>query len=269
MLDLRNTTSRRTGFSLIEMLVVIGIILILAGILVPLVGRSWSKAKQTRMAFDMQTVVTGLEAYKHDTRAYPAVTAAGAGSKALADALIGPGDKAVDKQDGPGFRLHTGGKVYGPYLQPDKFRISNGTTDADALGKIFPAGCLLDGNGNPILYYPAHASVDVTATSKFIVNTGTYPVTDALYNYADNYVSSNPATYFTAPKMFQAMMGDLNASGNIDGSEKAAYTGSYVLWSAGPDGLFGPMGEKGQLQAGDTPTYNDVRRSDDVTNFQR
>jgi type II secretory pathway pseudopilin PulG len=247
------------------MLVVIGIILILAGILVPLVGRSWNKAKQTSMAFDMQAVATALEAYNHDVRHYPIVSVKGTGSKALADALIAPADQATDGQAGPGFRLHTGGKVYGPYLQPDKFKVADGVNDKDIIGRIIPLGCLLDSNGSPILYYPAHAKVDISQPKKFI-DASTYPVTTCLYNYADNDMGViTPATTtdpFTDITVFEAMMGDLNGNGGIEGTEKAAYTGDYLLWSAGPDGLFG-------LEAGKPLNYDNVKKSDDVTNFQR
>jgi type II secretory pathway pseudopilin PulG len=254
------------------MLVVIGIILILAGILVPIVGNSWRRAKQTRMAFDMQAIVTGLEAFKHETGAYPSVTSPQIGSKVLADSLIAPADKTVDNEDGPGFRLRAGGKVYGPYLQPDKFKIADGATNKDILGRVIPIGCLLDSGGRPILYYPAHNQQAVISTAgAFISNS-----TASLYNYADNdmgVIAPSASNYpFTDIKMFEAMMGDVGSNGGngaIDGSEKAASTGPYLLWSAGPDGLFGPMGKNGQLKASDIPTYDDVRRSDDVTNFQR
>ena len=56
-------TTNRRAFTLIEILVVIGIIVLLAGILVPLVGRSLRQAKQTRTAADLQSISTALEAF--------------------------------------------------------------------------------------------------------------------------------------------------------------------------------------------------------------
>lgn len=262
-------TPAPAGFTLIELLVVIGIILLLAGILLPTVSNAWRQAKRTKMAFDIQTIVTALEQYHHELSQYPLVTAQGTGSQVLADALFGPVPSSPPLTR-KGFSFHTGGKVYGPYLQADKFRISDGVNFKDTLGVLVPAGCLLDSNGNPILYYPAHASVSTisqTSPPGFIDNLPyTAPIT-SLYNYRDD---DNPAeTRFTDIKMFRAMMGDLNNDGAITGTEKAAYTGPYLLWSAGPDGLFGPVGDNGQLPATAVPAYNQVHQSDDVTNFQR
>ena len=55
------------AFTLVELLVVIGIIAILIAILVPMVGRAMRQARQTRTSADMQTIATVLEAFKDAT----------------------------------------------------------------------------------------------------------------------------------------------------------------------------------------------------------
>src|SRR5436190_18729986 len=61
----------RRAFTLIEMLVVIGIIALLIAILVPTIMGSVKRAKKVRTAADMQTIRTALDAYKADFGDYP------------------------------------------------------------------------------------------------------------------------------------------------------------------------------------------------------
>ncbi len=62
------------------------------------------------------------------------------------------------------------------------------------------------------------------------------------------------------------MLGDYNCDGLIDPSAQprgeSAFTGDYVLWSAGPDGLYGPT----NATAATPPTANDIQKCDDVLN---
>src|SRR5688500_17446134 len=83
----------RRAFTLIEILVVIGIIVLLAGILVPMVGRAMRQAKQTRTAADLQSIATALEAFKTDHGSYPGadpVIAPNTGAAILGRYLNGP-----------------------------------------------------------------------------------------------------------------------------------------------------------------------------------
>ena len=128
-----NTTRihrRRHAFTLVEILVVIGIIVVLAGILVPLVGRSMRQAKQIRTAADLQSIATALEAFKADHGDYPRTmpNSISSGIGVLGRFLFGPfGDgvtntSAFDNQDPPVFSAKT-------YLPGEVVRVGSQVTD--------------------------------------------------------------------------------------------------------------------------------------------
>ena len=63
------------------------------------------------------------------------------------------------------------------------------------------------------------------------------------------------------------MLGDLNADGKITSPpEEPAYEGAYILWSAGPDEIFGPPA--GPQISTVQDWRKAVEKSDDVTNFR-
>jgi len=66
-MDLRN----RKGFTLIEVIVVAGIIAILAGILVPLIFKEIDEARITRAAADIRSISTGILILRKDAGQWP------------------------------------------------------------------------------------------------------------------------------------------------------------------------------------------------------
>ncbi|MBN1866249.1 prepilin-type N-terminal cleavage/methylation domain-containing protein [Candidatus Sumerlaeota bacterium] len=63
--------SRRSSFTLIELLIVVAIISILAAIAVPNFLESQTRAKVARVRADARTAISALEAYRVDENAYP------------------------------------------------------------------------------------------------------------------------------------------------------------------------------------------------------
>lgn len=319
----RNPNHRRSaarGFTLIEILVVIGIIALITAIAVPAIMASYKKARNIKTAADLQAISTALEAYHTDFGDYPRVGALSSGFAVLGQTLISPGPSGgplptlgaspyragrvastgvpgsgsyaefvcfgkpdpsgegfsttatqsdvttwapfavSDGKDGPGFKARMGGKAYGPYLQPDKFKLEG--------------MAILDGWGNPILYFPARPgkiAQDTTGPGWPLISGGA----GSVYNPADNVsfflrgteAVNVPADATKALKRMDAIC--VRTSANFDGvinaGESAATTGSYMLWSAGANGTFGATYDT--ATAG--PTKQEITKCDDVTNFER
>lgn len=84
-----------SGFTLIELMVVVGIIVLLIGILLPAVSLAYKKAIITRQKADLQSIATALDQYKADFDGnYPSVDADNTGAAVLGKALFGMGDAA-------------------------------------------------------------------------------------------------------------------------------------------------------------------------------
>jgi len=117
---------RRRGFTLLELMMAIGIILLLAGILLPMIVRARRTAQLETMELNLHAIGTALDAYKLDFGDYPRNPSGltdglfeARTDPTLAMALIGPGPAGyilptgspngyangdVDGADGTGFR---------------------------------------------------------------------------------------------------------------------------------------------------------------------
>ena len=71
---------QRKGFTLIELMIVIAIIIILAAIAIPNYLRMTDRARRSRVAGDFASIATALEAYSVDWGQYPEATAFGNGA---------------------------------------------------------------------------------------------------------------------------------------------------------------------------------------------
>jgi prepilin-type N-terminal cleavage/methylation domain-containing protein len=185
--------TRHAGFTLIEVLVAVGIIVLLSGLVLSGVLVAKKKATETRVRSDLALIGTALEAYKGDFGDYPRFddddtpdslnVQLDRGARLLCRALLSPGpagpptaanplgfnvsvgnERGYDGADGPGFRVRPGGvgKVYGPYIDSSKFKLGNPAAPIDTTTGLpkwdknyFTDATILDINGSPILYYPA------------------------------------------------------------------------------------------------------------------
>jgi len=259
--------SRRRAFTLIELLVVVGIIVLLATIALPMMSRAWAQAKRTQMAADLQAISHALEVYRSDFGDYPRPAYTPdrpTGASLLCWALIAPGPATMpggtpggDGADGPGFRIRgTTGTVKGPFLPPDHFTVgvvgkTEGNNPASQVATAVPAkvfdnniDLITDRYYHPILYFPVNRAANAQTGSTYIDNNPA-----ALFDYGLTVSSRSPAGsdglgIDTLPnkltlKVMRFRMGDTNGDGILQASETPAATGPYLLWSPGPDGIYG------------------------------
>lgn len=266
----------RPAFTLLELLVVIGMIAALATILLPAVNRAYVVAQRTRMAADLQVVSQALENYHHDFGAYPRIDYTASpplsGAVILCWGLVAPGPAIAaggsgstftgDGADGPGFRVRgTTGQVFGPYLPASSFPIGTIRNDSSGLIQTLAAtdtfddsqDLLGDRNFAPILYFAANPGANMTQPQGFIApsepSSSSPPAT---FVFGDNaeFLSSgskttNAANMMTNWKVMSYRLGVTTGSGGSgapDGStggQTPIATGPFLLWGAGPDGIFG------------------------------
>lgn len=94
----------RNGFTLVEMMTVIAIIIILAAILLPVMGRAREQSRRTECMSNLHQIAVALKLYKLDERAYPYdLSETGAGKERVlvsGDRWFGPGSDS----DGDGVK---------------------------------------------------------------------------------------------------------------------------------------------------------------------
>ena len=99
----------KSGFTLVEILIVVVILGILAAIVIPQFTEASTEAKESRLVSDLQTVRSQIELYKiqHND------DLPGAGSASFTDAMT----KYTDVDGALATTQAPGDGVYGPYLQ--------------------------------------------------------------------------------------------------------------------------------------------------------
>ena len=65
------STRRSAGFTLFELVIVISIMMVLAGVLVPVVGDRLARARDARRMQDLKTVVAAIDNYLYDNGVLP------------------------------------------------------------------------------------------------------------------------------------------------------------------------------------------------------
>ncbi len=106
------------GFTLLEMMVVVAIIAILAGVLIPNFSRARSQAQTSACVGNEKIIATALELYFTDNQKYPASSAVGGASNTFMAAMSGylnqtPIDPAATSSGYYSYTNTSSGGVYG------------------------------------------------------------------------------------------------------------------------------------------------------------
>src|SRR5689334_3166997 len=94
----RRQSRRGGGFTLVELLVVIGIIAILVGILIPVVSRVRTQAQVTATNARMVQISSAIQAYFMEWQAYPGSFPNSAWVPTVSPALFKPTDSSDPKR---------------------------------------------------------------------------------------------------------------------------------------------------------------------------
>src|SRR5436305_4436231 len=86
----------KSGFTLLELLIVISIIIVLAGITIATMGYVQDKGRRSRAEAEIAAMSAALESYKADNGIYPAASPSGpTANHALYQALTGDGNDSI------------------------------------------------------------------------------------------------------------------------------------------------------------------------------
>jgi type II secretory pathway pseudopilin PulG len=245
------------GFTLVELLVVIGVIVLLIGLLVPMINKAYKTAVRSRITSDLHVIIQGLEAYKLDQRDYPRLAlpdeypnhqpdATGQltpidGAVLLCWALYAPGPDVAatpniqpDGANGPGFRQRgTTGTVYGPYIAVNALRIGN-ISDPMLPGNDDRRGVFVDRYDKPIYYCPARPnSSDKIRQGQGCLwpyeGNGLAPMWD--YHYFDT-ITQNPGGVAGVSNATLSTVLHTDPSGAYIGTDPP-FIAPFLLWDAG------------------------------------
>ncbi|HUU93634.1 MAG TPA: type II secretion system protein [Phycisphaerae bacterium] len=267
---LRHTRTRASvGFTLVELLVVMGIIGLLVGLLMPAVQRAIIAARVGRTKAIIQSLSVGLEAFKADWGVYPPSDNGGdddlegassnwTGAPLMGYALMGPdgkgwGVRAADQSGGSSdWVLPFGGqarKAYGPYFTQE-------SGDTLAIRDAFPT---FGESVGLILYY----RFDPRGTSGESDLYGNYEHDDNPAGAGDwrDYKGFNDRNHFLLSVRYE----DMNRVSRWQRED-------YLLISPGPDRYYGHVYfDPRNPDVVRAATQNDAESGkavyDDVTNF--
>jgi len=280
---------KKSGFTLVELLTVIGIIAILLGLLVPSLSMVRKIAKETKQKAQLTTIGLALTAFKNDYGDYPPfyypLFSDYCGAQKLAEALLGwdllgfHPDSAwrADGYDGglspEGWLTYDPGKTRdidgdgildtlderrGPYLElatTNAFRLSDlfgaGNTgdlaewpyvicDVFGVKKITLANGETVKAGTPILYYRANTSSKTLINDEEMFDNNIYNIHDNGYLVSLGRLKDGTLHPLMEPSVFYSMDGGVvDPKASTPTFSWPYRPDSYILISAGADGLYG------------------------------
>ena len=290
--------SRKKGFTLIEILTVLAIIAILAGVLIPSMNMVRNTAKKVKQRTQLITIDQALMAFKNDMGYYPPSDWTPGqdycGAQKLAEALVGwdlmgfhpesrfiaLNDKAVGgvydaldsgnlkKRVGPyldmatanAFKLGVSSAGNGLFDDPtplgaDTFVLCDTYTVKKIQYKSTSGDIIVVKAGTPILYFKANTS---SKSLDHVLYSGNFE--NLIYNWYDNLPLMGLGSIKNTGELHPfGETSDIFYSDDVDGIVDPKVTAAsgipwpynpdtYILISAGPDGLYGT--------------------NDDITNFK-
>lgn len=253
---------RTTGFTLIEILVVVAIIVVLLAILIPALSGAKSKAYAVKTTAQMQAISNGCDQYYIAFQAYPGPLAEALIAPGLSPAFTGSQNMAIGLLG----TIPASGSAYTAF----NYSTNSGPLDWSNNGRQYQAFCTSTssnyqsvggvGSANPvfldaypdalpILYYRRSSGVDGTNANSVVAAQTSSPKTAAYYwgtnaNYTNaNVVITSPSGStttqngaLTSGTNFQSIV----ASGYTSGSPNAVPAqGGFMLISAGADRNYG------------------------------
>ena len=206
--------ARDSGFTVIELLVVVAIIMLLLGMVVPSIHRAISLGYAANSAAHIRSLAAGIDLYKQDTGYYPGQKydfGGLEGSQGLARAMFTPkGGSFPD--DWP----------QSAYCSLEDGKMLESTNPADD-------PFVLDGypDGNPIHYYPSKIGKEgKPAHVQYDSDDGPHHSKPNVEGYFNQFITRG-----TGPS-------DWESSSNPPADSVPYNDGKYILVAPGPDGMY-------------------------------